>query len=977
MIANKLKTARSLASRFAVFCLMGVSGTGIALAQENSPLHFAETRIVLGQNNTLELVLTNPDDLNTELKENNICNLNFTLYLPNGVTYDDKKPNNFVGNNERLVDHKLLVQNHGMVEGGKTKVKFAILSGTNAPIQLEDGKIADITLNIDESYINTQDKFILLDEVTLSDPKGNKIFKEIYQNDKVPGEAIKFHEKKYALLPVAGNMYAVEENVTIFNSTAESKPKQTIQVGLDNQIKLKGFQCEIQLPAGVDFAEYNKAGNPVFVGGNRIPNHDFSSKQIDKEKNIWRVIGHSLAGFDIDNVEKSHLFSFDIVADEKFEAGDIKVSHVVLADATGNGYLSTGNEFAIKVKSLSSIYAPVDAQIKALNEELAAAQKHIADNCPNIKEQEWVAAEAQTLDQGIKALEAKLAEAKKGHQQDLKALAEEATQLSAKIKAYQQKGVDTEAAKVANDAAYKELTPAIKAAEEALAGVKKVINEECKDVAAKFAETLAAYDKQVADLKQQVESLNKEMKLTAAKKDEVIKTLNAVKEGAVKLQKEAQEAQKLFADEAAQKAANEKAYKDLSAQVAATQQLLENAQIKVTSECPNVANKYTKNFYDLGKQIEALGAELKAKYDKVELNAESTVAVAPVKEAIEKLVADAEAAQKAYTANEDAYAALTKKLNNVKAEIEDAKAQIMLLCKDVAADYIVLLVNVNREVTTAQDELDVLYKKGELNAESTVNDKELSEKVAKIFADAVEAQKNHDSQNNANEMAYQKLSAELEQLYASVEAAKVMIAEDYFKVADIYNKHFEELIVRLDAVKADLAAKYEAGALNENSELAVEGVAENIQAIVREAMFAANDEAYERLVGEVEVAKTKLAEADQKIKTEWSKVAPDFEGRVAEINTMIQAVLDDLAEKSENVELNSNSSVDLAAVEAAINQLLIDAQEAYISGIEDILVEGKEVVGIYTLGGKRVANPVKGWNIVKYNDGSSKKVYVK
>ncbi|EJX07508.1 hypothetical protein EVA_04382 [gut metagenome] len=63
---------------------MGVSGTGIALAQENSPLHFAETRIVLGQNNTLELVLTNPDDLNTELKENNICNLNFTLYLPNG-----------------------------------------------------------------------------------------------------------------------------------------------------------------------------------------------------------------------------------------------------------------------------------------------------------------------------------------------------------------------------------------------------------------------------------------------------------------------------------------------------------------------------------------------------------------------------------------------------------------------------------------------------------------------------------------------------------------------------------------------------------------------------------------------------------------------------------------------------------------------------------------------------------------------------
>jgi len=314
--------------------------------------------------------------------------------------------------------------------------------------------------------------------------------------------------------------------------------------------------------------------------------------------------------------------------------------------------------------------------------------------------------------------------------------------------------------------------------------------------------------------------------------------------------------------------------------------------------------------------------------------------------------------------------------------LADANQVVAEQCKDVAAQFVEAGKAIQAKVDAQRAEVKKQFDAVALTAESNIDAAvaEMTTAINKMVEDAKAAQKAFEEENalkKANQAAYEKLSAELEQLYASVEAAKLMIAEDYFKVADIYNKHFEELIVRLDAVKADLAAKYEAVTLNENSELAVEGVAENIQAIVREAMFAANDEAYERLVGEVEVAKTKLAEADQKIKTEWSKVAPDFEGRIAEINTMIQAVLDDLAEKSENVELNSNSSVDLAAVEAAINQLLIDAQEAYISGIEDILVEGKEVVGVYTLGGKRVANPVKGWNIVKYNDGSFKKVYVK
>ncbi len=48
-----------------------------------------------------------------------------------------------------------------------------------------------------------------------------------------------------------------------------------------------------------------------------------------------------------------------------------------------------------------------------------------------------------------------------------------------------------------------------------------------------------------------------------------------------------------------------------------------------------------------------------------------------------------------------------------------------------------------------------------------------------------------------------------------------------------------------------------------------------------------------------------------------------------------------------------------------------------LDGIESVSVDGAEVIGYYTIDGKAVDAPQKGVNIVKYSDGSTKKVLVK
>ncbi len=93
---------------------------------------------------------------------------------------------------------------------------------------------------------------------------------------------------------------------------------------------------------------------------------------------------------------------------------------------------------------------------------------------------------------------------------------------------------------------------------------------------------------------------------------------------------------------------NTDAYKRLSAQIIEVQKLLDAAKATVETECKDVAANYTATIAEIQKSIDDVKADLEAKYENVELTSESAIDTADITDAIETLLADAAAAQKAY-----------------------------------------------------------------------------------------------------------------------------------------------------------------------------------------------------------------------------------------------------------------------------------------------------------------------------------------
>lgn len=129
---------------------------------------------------------------------------------------------------------------------------------------------------------------------------------------------------------------------------------------------------------------------------------------------------------------------------------------------------------------------------------------------------------------------------------------------------------------------------------------------------------------------------------------------------------------------------------------------------------------------------------------------------------------------------------------------------------------------------------------------------------------------------------------------------------------------------------------------------------------------------------------TKLDEAINTI----AEVAPDVKDSedITSAEADIQKQIDDLKkainDAYENETIITDKETILAVVpeiEAAIEKLIEDAKKAQeASGITNVEVDGKEVEGIYTISGSKTDVAVKGTvNIVKYSDGSVKKLFVK
>lgn len=142
----------------------------------------------------------------------------------------------------------------------------------------------------------------------------------------------------------------------------------------------------------------------------------------------------------------------------------------------------------------------------------------------------------------------------------------------------------------------------------------------------------------------------------------------------------------------------------------------------------------------------------------------------------------------------------------------------------------------------------------------------------------------------------------------------------------------------------------------------------------------ANEEAYTRLTADIAAVQAKLDAAKTTIETDYAEVAEQFTADIAALQEDIDSISNEVKDLYDEVKLTAESQIDAMAIEAGIEKVLADAKKAHegssIAGVKG--PEGAELLGIYTVSGKRVAAPLKGQvNIFKYSDGAVKKFYMK
>ena len=142
----------------------------------------------------------------------------------------------------------------------------------------------------------------------------------------------------------------------------------------------------------------------------------------------------------------------------------------------------------------------------------------------------------------------------------------------------------------------------------------------------------------------------------------------------------------------------------------------------------------------------------------------------------------------------------------------------------------------------------------------------------------------------------------------------------------------------------------------------------------------ANEEAYTRLTADIAAVQAKLDAAKTTIETDYAEVAEQFTADIAALQEDIDSISNEVKDLYDEVKLTAESQTDATAIEAGIEKVLADAKKAHegssIAGVKG--PEGAELLGIYTVSGKRVAAPLKGQvNIFKYSDGAVKKFYMK
>ena len=285
--------------------------------------------------------------------------------------------------------------------------------------------------------------------------------------------------------------------------------------------------------------------------------------------------------------------------------------------------------------------------------------------------------------------------------------------------------------------------------------------------------------------------------------------------------------------------------------------------------------------------------------------------------------------------NEAAYARLTEEVAALQKALDDAKAKVAKECPDVAENFAETVKTIQGQIDAIQSDLDAKNADCALTEASTLDAeavKGVNDAIAKYLAEAAAAQAEH-QKKLANEAAYVRLTEDVAAVQARFDEVKATIETDYANVAAQFADAEAAIQGDIDQKKAELQAQYEAVELDENSTIDLEAIKAAVEQLLANAKLGnaklvANELAYVRLSDEIAAVQTRLDEVKAIIETDYANVAAQFTDAEAAIQGDIDQKKAELQAQYEAVELDENSTIDLEAIKAAVEQLLADAKAA-------------------------------------------------
>ena len=338
------------------------------------------------------------------------------------------------------------------------------------------------------------------------------------------------------------------------------------------------------------------------------------------------------------------------LADVQAGADDIATSIKALVE---NALAAQGNKEAVNEEA----YKRLTAQITSLQTELDAAKETINTECKDV---------ASQFTEVIDSIQTRITEISDSVKTAYEAveLTSESTIDSLSVKAsIAQLLVDAKAAQAvvtANEAAYNRLTAEIASLQTELDAAKETINTECKDVASQFTEVVDSIQTRITEISDSVKAAYEAGELTA----ESTIDSQSVKDSIEKLLSDAKAAQAVVD-------ANEAAYARMTEELEALQAELDSAEETVNTECKDVADQFVDDIKAIQDEIDEISEKVESDYEAVKLTEESTIDSQTVKDAIAKLLADAEKAQKEYEEATGIYGITIDDIQNGDVEIYD------------------------------------------------------------------------------------------------------------------------------------------------------------------------------------------------------------------------------------------------------------------------------------------------------------------